>query len=79
MYRAVQARRIIVGIVVVYLSWLGMMAVHETGHVLHATLSGGRIVFVSIPLFAISQTFVHPNPREHFVVWGGPAWGIAIP
>ena len=27
----------------IYLCWLGMMAVHEAGHVLHAWLSGGTV------------------------------------
>jgi hypothetical protein len=56
-----------------------MMAVHEVGHVIHAWVSGGRVVSVSVPLLGFSQTIVHPNAREHFVVWGGPAWGVIIP
>lgn len=62
-----------------YLAWLGMLALHEAGHVLHAWGSGGRVVRVSLPLLGFSQTIVHPNPHELFVVWGGPAWGSLLP
>jgi hypothetical protein len=72
-------RRIIIAIVIGYGSWLGMMALHELGHVLHARATGGRIVSVSVPLIGFSRTIVSPNPRAHFVVWGGPLWGVLIP
>jgi hypothetical protein len=62
-----------------YGAWLGMMATHELGHVVHAVASGGKVIDVSLPLIGFSQTIVHPNPREHFVVWGGPVWGAALP
>ncbi|MHC4997344.1 MAG: hypothetical protein ACYTGQ_20135 [Planctomycetota bacterium] len=38
-------------------SWLGMMIVHELGHVIALVLSGGAVERVSLPLFAFSQTF----------------------
>jgi hypothetical protein len=72
-------RRWLAALALAYGSWLAMMAVHELGHVIHAWLSGGRIVSVSVPLVGFSQTIVQPNPREHFVVWGGPLWGVTIP
>lgn len=62
-----------------YIGWLGMMAVHEAGHVLHARLSGGVVDRVEIPLLGFSQTFYSVNPRPHFVAWGGPVWGSLIP
>ena len=62
-----------------YACWLGMMIVHEAGHVLHAWLSGGSVEHVSIPLLGFSQTFLADNPRPAFVAWGGPVWGCVIP
>ena len=35
-------RRVIAAIALLYVCWLGMMAVHELGHMLHAWISGGR-------------------------------------
>jgi hypothetical protein len=61
------------------LSWLLMMMVHEAGHVLHALLSGGVVTKVVLHPLAISRTDVAPNPHPHFVVWGGPIWGCALP
>jgi hypothetical protein len=61
------------------LSWLGMMAVHEFGHVAHAMLSGGRIQRVVLHPLAISRTDVSPNPHPQFVAWGGAVWGTVIP
>jgi hypothetical protein len=72
-------RRAIFAGLMLYGSWLAMMATHELGHVLHAAVSGGRVVDISLPLIGFSQTIVHPNPREHFVAWGGPIWGAALP
>jgi len=61
------------------LSWLGMMAVHELGHVLAAWLSGGRVVGVVLHPLAISRTDVAPNPRPRLVAWGGPLFGTIAP
>lgn len=61
------------------LSWLAMMIVHELGHVLHAWISGGGVTEVVLHPLAISRTDVEPNPRPHFVAWGGPVWGCALP
>jgi hypothetical protein len=60
-------------------SWLGMMIVHESGHVLAAWLSGGRVTHVVLHPLAFSRTDVSPNPRPLFVVWSGPIWGAALP
>jgi hypothetical protein len=62
-----------------YISWLGMMALHEAGHVAHARLSGGTVERVSIPLIGFSQTFYATNPNPRFVTWGGPIWGSILP
>jgi hypothetical protein len=60
-------------------SWLAMMAVHESGHVLHAWLSGGRVERVVLHPLTISRTDVDPNPLPHFVAWGGAVWGCGAP
>lgn len=60
-------------------SWLGMMIVHEAGHVLHAWLSGGTVTRVVLGPLIISRTDVQPNPHPLFEVWGGPVWGCLIP
>lgn len=62
-----------------YPAWLAMMAVHEFGHVLHARLSGGRVMRVELPLLGFSRTDVSPNPHLNFVAWGGPLWGSILP
>ena len=63
----------------IYACWLGMMAVHELGHVLHAWLSGGTVSAVRVPLAGFSITEYSTNPRPHFVAWGGAIWGCLIP
>ena len=62
-----------------YACWLGMMAVHEAGHVLHARVSGGVVDRVSVPLAGFSQTFYSVNPEPRFVAWGGAVWGCLVP
>jgi hypothetical protein len=61
------------------LSWLGMMAVHELGHVFAAWLSGGRVVAVVLHPLAISRTDIAPSPHPRFVAWSGPLFGTLAP
>jgi hypothetical protein len=56
-----------------------MMVAHESGHVLHAVVSGGRVVRVVLDPLAFSRTDVSPNPRPIFVAWGGMVWGAVWP
>lgn len=63
----------------VYGAWLGMMATHEMGHVIHAWLSGGRVDRVVIPPLGFSRTDLAANPHPQFVAWGGATWGCALP
>ena len=58
-------------------SWLGMQAVHETGHVLGAWLTGGRVERVVLHPFTISRTDLSENPGPLFVTWAGPLFGVA--
>jgi hypothetical protein len=61
------------------LCWLGMMAVHEFGHVLGAWLTGGTVTRVVLHPLTISRTDVSPNPHPLLVTWAGPALGCLIP
>lgn len=61
------------------LSWLGMQAVHESGHVLAAKISGGAVQKVELHPLRISRTDVAPNPFPAIVVWSGPIVGCSIP
>jgi hypothetical protein len=63
----------------VLLSWLGMMIVHEFGHVVGAWLTGGTVKQVVLHPLAISRTDVSPNPHPLIVVWAGPALGVVLP
>lgn len=62
-----------------YAGWLALLAVQEFGHVLHAWLSGVRVERVVIPLMGFSRTDLLGATTTRFIVWGGPAWGCAIP
>ncbi len=64
---------------VAYLCWLGMMAVHESGHILSAWLSGGHVQRVILPLWGFSRTDVWPDPSPRFETWGGPVLGCVLP
>ncbi len=61
------------------LCWIGMMAVHELGHVIAAWLTGGTVTKVILHPFSISRTDVIPNPNPFLVVWGGPVIGVILP
>ncbi len=64
---------------IVALSSLGMMAVHEFGHVLAAWTSGGSVQHVYLHPLALSHTVLAVNPSPLYVVWGGPVFGCLIP
>ena len=60
-------------------SWLAMMTLHETGHVMHTIACGGAVERVVLPVFGFSRTDVAVNPRPLFVAWGGVVWGSLLP
>jgi len=60
-------------------SWLGMQAVHESGHALTAWLTGGRVARVVLHPLTISRTDLAANPRPLAVVWAGPLVGALAP
>jgi hypothetical protein len=59
--------------------WLGMQAVHESGHVLGARLTGGRVARVVLHPLTISRTDLAENPSPLLVVWAGPVLGCLLP
>jgi hypothetical protein len=61
------------------LSWLGMMVVHEFGHVLFAWISSGIIARVVLGPLEFSRTELQRNPHPLFVAWGGALVGVALP
>jgi hypothetical protein len=60
-------------------SWLGMQAIHESGHVTGAWLTGGRVARVVLHPLTISRTDLSSNPSPLVVVWSGPAMGVVAP
>lgn len=71
--------RLIGYLVILYASWLGMMAIHESGHALAGWFTGGHVVRVVVPLWGFSRTDVSPNPNPVVEVWAGPLWGSIVP
>jgi len=61
------------------LSWLGMMVVHEFGHVVGAWTSGGVVRDVDLHPLRFSRTDVDPNPHPLWEVWAGPVIGVTLP
>jgi hypothetical protein len=60
-------------------SWLGMQAVHESGHALAGLLTGGRVARVVLNPLTISRTDLAENPHPLIVVWAGPFAGVLLP
>jgi hypothetical protein len=56
-----------------------MQAVHESGHVLGAWFTGGRVARVVLYPLTISRTDVADNPCPLAVVWAGPVVGVIVP
>jgi hypothetical protein len=64
---------------ILWLSWLTMMLVHESGHVLGARCTGGTVRRVVWHPAVISRTDVRPNPHPLVEVWAGPLFGSVAP
>ena len=64
---------------VLWISWLLMMLVHESGHVLGGIASGGTVRQMVWHPAILSRTDVSPNPHPRIEVWAGPALGSLIP
>jgi hypothetical protein len=60
-------------------SWLGMQAIHESGHVVGARLTGGRVERVVLHPLTISRTDLRENPDPLQVAWAGPVFGVVAP
>lgn len=60
-------------------SWLGMQAIHESGHVAAAMLTGGRVSQVVLHPLTISRTDFAVNPRPFVTAWAGPIVGVVAP
>ncbi len=71
--------QILFSVSLVALCWLGMMAVHELGHVIGGVATGGTIRRVVLHPLTISCSDVDPNPSPAIVVWLGPIVGSILP
>lgn len=60
-------------------SWLAMMVVHEAGHVIHLTATGGSIEHITLHPLKLSHTLPNLNPHPLATVVGGPLWGMLLP
>jgi hypothetical protein len=60
-------------------SCLGMQAVHESGHVLGAWVTGAQVTRIVLSPTAISRTDVTHNSHPLVVAWAGPVLGVVIP
>ncbi len=56
-----------------------MQAVHESGHVAGALLTGGQVARVLLNPLTISRTDLAKNPHPLAVVWAGPVVGVLAP
>lgn len=61
------------------LCWLGMMAVHELGHVVGAWLTGAKVERLVLNPLVFSRTDVVGGDSPRMVIWMGPMMGIALP
>jgi len=64
---------------ILLVSWLGMMIVHEFGHVLAAWVSGGTVARVVLHPLEFSRTDLALNPHPLFVASGGAVIGTVLP
>ncbi len=61
------------------LCWLGMLVIHELGHVASAVVTGGRVSRVVLHPLQLSRTDLAHNPHPGVVAWSGPVIGVLLP
>lgn len=59
--------------------WLGMMIVHETGHVAVGWATGARLARVVLHPLVFSRTDFALNPHPLATAWGGAILGSILP
>lgn len=74
-----RVRQIVLIAAVLAISWFGMQAIHELGHVLGAYLTCGRIERIVLNPLTISRTDLSENPHPLLVAWAGPIFGSSAP
>ena len=72
-------RQVVLIVSTLGLSWLGMQAVHELGHILCAWAGGERVDRVVLHPLTISRTDASHDRHPLLVVWGGPLVGVLLP
>lgn len=60
-------------------SWVLMLFWHEIGHGFAAIATGGTVISTNLYPGQLGHTFVDPNPRPGWVLWGGFLSGCLIP
>jgi hypothetical protein len=79
---AVAMKRLHQGVLIVSTilgSWYGMQITHESGHIIAARLTGGRVARVVLHPLTISRTDLARNPHPLIVAWSGSALGVVFP
>jgi Peptidase M50B-like len=56
-----------------------MMVAHESGHVVGAWLTGGKVKKIVAHPLTFSRTDLSDNPRPLLVAWAGPVGGSLFP
>jgi len=74
-----RTNQILLIVSLVGLSWFAMQAVHELGHVIGATASGGQVKAVVLHPLVFSRTDLSINPNPLLVAWAGPLLGCLLP
>ena len=59
-------------------SWLVFLWTHESGHILGAWLTGGKVQKIVLHPLVFSRTDVSPNPSPMIVAWAGATLGPLI-
>ena len=74
-----RVEQVILIVTFVGFSWLAMQAVHESGHVVGAWVTGAEVTRVVLHPFTTSRTDLGRNPHPLAVVWAGPIAGAVLP
>lgn len=76
--RAWTGARLAFALTLLAYSWLHFEWTHETGHVVGALATGGRVQRVVLHPLVFSRTDVSPNPAPLVEVWAGPVLGCCL-
>jgi len=73
------ASRILCFVLLLLASWTVMTIIHEVGHIIGGTFSGGKLKEFDLTPWHLPYSLFDPDPYPLVTLWCGPIFGVLFP